>query len=153
MPTPTERPEAASSAHNAQLTFTGDILPLVSGELMLGYRDQKTPNAGEGGTAVHRVHRWAARSPSSSAASRTLTLFVNRSTPVSAFEDNAFYVFTGLQGSGRFPLPLEFQLQGGLGYQWNDYRTVADEIGVPREDRILGPGTWGCAAPSYASSS
>ena len=34
-------------------------------------------------------------------------------------------------------LPAEFQLQGGVGYQWNDYRTVATEIGVPREDRIL----------------
>ena len=36
------------------------------------------------------------------------------------------------------PLPAEFQLRGGLGYQWNDYRTVASEIGRPREDRILG---------------
>jgi hypothetical protein len=67
-----------------------------------------------------------------------VTLFVNRSTPVSAFEDNAFYVFTAVQGTGRFSLPLELQLQGGLGYQWNDYRTVAAGAGVPREDRIFG---------------
>jgi hypothetical protein len=35
-------------------------------------------------------------------------------------------------------MPARFQLRGGLGYQWNDYRTVSSEIGAPREDRILG---------------
>ncbi len=35
-------------------------------------------------------------------------------------------------------MPAQFQLRGGLGYQWNDYRTVSSEIGRPREDRILG---------------
>jgi hypothetical protein len=35
------------------------------------------------------------------------------------------------------PLPFEVQLNGGLGYQWNDYRTIASEIGEPREDRLL----------------
>ena len=33
------------------------------------------------------------------------TLFLNRSTPVSAFEENAYYVFTAIQGSGRLPRP------------------------------------------------
>jgi hypothetical protein len=36
------------------------------------------------------------------------------------------------------PLVARFEARGGLGYQWNDYRTIAQEIGAPREDRILG---------------
>ena len=35
-------------------------------------------------------------------------------------------------------LAAKFEARGGLGYQWNDYRTIAPEIGAPREDRILG---------------
>jgi hypothetical protein len=136
-PTPSERPQAAYRAHNAQLTFTGDILPLVSGRLMIGYRDQKSPNAGAGGTRYTGFTMGGSVTKQFSHES-DVTLFVNRSTPVSAFEDNAFYVFTAVQGSGRFPLPLEFQLRGGLGYQWNDYRTVAAGTGAPREDRIFG---------------
>ena len=137
VPTPSERPQAAYTAHNAQLTFTGDILPLVSGRLMVGYRDQKSPNAGAGGTRYTGFTMGGSVTKQFSRES-DVTLFVNRSTPVSAFEDNAFYVFTAVQGSGRFPLPLEFQLRGGLGYQWNDYRTVAAGTGEPREDRIFG---------------
>ena len=57
---------------------------------------------------------------------------------MSAFEDNAFYVSTGVQGVLKVPLVAKFELRGGLGYQWNDYQTIASEIGVRREDRILG---------------
>jgi len=67
-----------------------------------------------------------------------VAVYANRSTPVSAYEENAFYVSTGLQGTVQVPLPAEFQIRGGVGYQWNDYRTVATVIGKPREDRILG---------------
>ena len=56
---------------------------------------------------------------------------------MSAFEQNAFYVSSALQSTLLLPLPARFQFRGGLGYQWNDYRTVASAIGRPREDRIL----------------
>ena len=36
------------------------------------------------------------------------------------------------------PLPLALRLTSGAGYQWNDYRTPALELGVPREDRMFG---------------
>ncbi len=137
VPTPTERPEAAYRAHNAQLTLAGDVLPLVSGQLTVGYRDQRSPNAGAGGTRYTGFTMSGSLTKQFSPES-DVTLFLNRSTPVSAFEDNAFYVSTAVQGSGRLPLPLEFQLRGGLGYQWNDYRTVAQGTSVPREDRIFG---------------
>jgi hypothetical protein len=136
VPTPAERPEAESRAHNAKVTFSGDVLPLLSGQVFFGYRDQETPNAAEGGRRYQGFIMGGALTKQFSRKS-DVTLFVNRSTPASAFEDNAFYVYTALQGSARFPLPLELQALGGLGYQWNDYRTASAELGVPREDRIL----------------
>jgi len=136
LPTPAERPEAEARAHNAKVTLTGDLVPLLSGQVFLGFRDQKTPNAAEGGTRYTGFIMGGALTKQFSRRS-DVTLFVNRSTPASAFEDNAFYVYTALQGSARFPLFFQLQAQGGLGYQWNDYRTVAEEIGAPREDRIV----------------
>jgi hypothetical protein len=68
----------------------------------------------------------------------SFSLLATRSTPVSAFEENAFYVSTGIQGVLSLPLPLRVEARGAIGYQWNDYRTVASEIGEPREDHILG---------------
>jgi hypothetical protein len=136
LPTPAQRPEAEASAHNARVTFSGDLMPLLSGQLYFGYRDQKTPNAGEGGTHYQGFIMGGSLTKQFTRRS-DVTLFVNRSTPASAFENNAYYVFTALQGSGRFPLPLGFQAQGGLGYQWNDYRVASAELGIPREDRIL----------------
>jgi hypothetical protein len=134
---PDERPEAESKAHSGQLTLSGDILPLLSGDLSVGYRDQDSPNAGRGGTSYSGLTMSAALTrqlgPESS-----LALHASRSTPVSAYEENAFYVSSGLQGTLQVPLPAQFQLRGGVGYQWNDYRTVATRIGSPRKDRILG---------------
>ena len=57
---------------------------------------------------------------------------------MSAYERNGFYVSSGVQGTLQVPLLAQLQARGGLGYQWNDYRTVASEIGRSREDRILG---------------
>ena len=43
-----------------------------------------------------------------------------------------------MQGVLKLPLFSRLEGRGGIGYQWNDYRTIASEIGVPREDRIFG---------------
>jgi hypothetical protein len=137
VPPPAARPEAEERAHSGTLTLTGDILPLLTGELSVGYRNQHSPSAGLGGTDYSgfvmsgRLSRQLGREAH-------LTLFASRSTPVSAFENNAFYVATMVQGTLRVPLPLELQLDTGLGYQWSDYRTAAAEIGQPRADRIFG---------------
>jgi hypothetical protein len=136
VPTPPDRPEAEARAHSGQVTLTGTILPLVSGSVSFGYRDQTSPNAGPGGTGYRGFVMGGSVSRQLGPDS-TVTLFLNRSTPVSAFGENAFYVTTGLQGAARLPLPAALQLQGGLGYQWNDYRVVTESIGEPRADRIL----------------
>jgi hypothetical protein len=137
IPTPADRPEAEARAHSARFSLTGEILPLLTGEVAVGYRSQTSPNAGAGGThysglVMSGVLNRRLRPDS------TVSIYVSRSTPASAFEQNAFYVSTALQGSVELPLPWALQLRGGAGYQWNDYRTIAAEIGAPREDRILG---------------
>jgi hypothetical protein len=70
--------------------------------------------------------------------SASLSLVVNRSTPVSNFEDNGFYVNTSVQAGLSTGLPGALSLETGVGYVWNDYEAPALELGVPREDRILG---------------
>jgi hypothetical protein len=137
VPRPAGRPEAESRAHSATLTLSGDILPLLTGQLSVGYRNQDSPNAGEGGTRYSGL-TVSAKLSRQLGHDTTLILFANRSTPASAFENNGFYVATALQGALQMPLPLEVQLSTGLGYQWSDYRTVVPEIGQARQDRILG---------------
>ncbi len=137
VPLPDERPEAESTAHSARVSLTGEILPLLTGELSLGYRSQDAPNAGPNGTRYSGLTLRAALNRELGREAR-VSLFASRSTPVSAYEDNAFYVSTGVQGVLQVPLVAKVELRGGLGYQWNDYRTIAEGIGAPREDRILG---------------
>jgi hypothetical protein len=137
VPTPDQRPEAESTAHSARLSLTGEILPLLTGELNVGYRSQDSPNAGPGGTSYSGL-TFGASLQRELGREATVSVYATRSTPVSAFEQNAFYVSTGVQGVLQLPLAARFELRGGLGYQWNDYQTVAQEIGSPRADRILG---------------
>ena len=137
VPRPDQRPEAQSSANSARFSLTGEILPLLSGELSVGYRDQKTPNAGLGGTS-YSGFTMAAALARQVGHETVVAVYASRSTPVSAYEANGFYVSTALQGTLEVPMPAQFQLRGGVGYQWNDYRTVAPEIGAPRADHILG---------------
>jgi hypothetical protein len=68
----------------------------------------------------------------------SLSLLLNRSTPVSNFEANGFYVNTSVQGALSAALPWELSLEAGAGYVWNDYKAPALDLGRPREDRILG---------------
>jgi hypothetical protein len=136
VPRPPDRPEAEARAHSGQFALIGTILPLVSGSVSFGYRDQTSPNGGPGGTS-YRGFVMSGSVSRQLGPDSTVTLFLNRSTPVSAYQDNAFYVTTGLQGAARLPLPAALQLQAGLGYQWNDYRVVTESIGEPRADHIL----------------
>ena len=137
VPTNDERPEAESTAHGARLSLNGELLPLLTGELSVGYRQQDSPNAGEGGTRYSGLTLRASLMRELGRDSN-LAIYANRSTPLSAYQENGFYVATGVQGVLTLALPAKFEARGGLGYQSNDYRTIAPEIGASREDRILG---------------
>jgi hypothetical protein len=103
----------------------------------VGYRDQDSPNAAAGGNRYSGFVMSAALNRQLGRES-SVGIYASRTTPVSSYEQNGFYVSNSVQGTLQVPLPAQFQLQGGVGYQWNDYRTPAIEIGSPREDRILG---------------
>jgi hypothetical protein len=137
VPTNDERPEAESTAHGARLSLNGELLPLLTGELSVGYRGQDSPNAGEGGTRYSGMTLRASLMRELGRDSN-FAIYANRSTPLSAYQENGFYVTTGVQGVLTLALPGKFEARGGLGYQSNDYRTIAPEIGASREDRILG---------------
>lgn len=137
VPSPAERPEAESRAHSAQLSLSGDLLPLLRGQLSVAFRDQTSPNAPLGGqrfrglTLAGTLTRELGRSSS-------LGILLDRSTPVSGFEANGFYVTNSARANFTAPLPLGLFVDSGAGYHWNDYRTPAAELGRPRQDRIFG---------------
>ena len=137
VPRPDERPEAESTAHSARFALDGEILPLLTGQLAVGYASQDAPNAGPGGDSYSGFTLSAALQRELGRDS-TFSVYANRSTPVSAYQENAFYVSTGVQGVLAVPLVAKLELRGGVGYQWNDYKTIDADILVPREDRILG---------------
>jgi hypothetical protein len=136
VPRPPDRPEAESKAQSARLSLSGDLLPLLSGELTLAYRDQKNPNAGPGGRSYSGL-TMAVALTEQLARESSISAYVSRSTPPSAYEQNAFYVSTAVQASLQVPLPWSVQLRCGAGRQWNEYRTISSETGAPREDRLL----------------
>ncbi|HEY7516187.1 MAG TPA: outer membrane beta-barrel protein, partial [Vicinamibacteria bacterium] len=132
-----ERPQAAYDAHSIELGLLGDILPLLRGSLHVAYRDQTSPNAPlegrrfRGMTAAATLTRDLGRESA-------VTLLFNRSTPLSNYEDNAFYVSTALSASVLAPLPYGIGLNAGGGYHWNDYQTLVTGEDFEREDRIFG---------------
>lgn len=137
VPTPRERPEAASRSRTAFFQLGGEIAPLLSGAIAFGYRSQESPNAGEGGRAYRGLTLGASLTRELSRGT-TVSLLGSRITPLSAFEQNAFYVSTSGQTAIDVSLPLSFSFRVGGGYQRNQYKTVASALGRPRDDRILG---------------
>ncbi len=132
-----DRPEATYDAHSFQLGLDGEILPLLRGSLHVGFRDQLSPNAGPEGQRFRGFTAGASltRDLGREAA---LTVLVNRSTPLSNYEENAFYVSTAVSASFLAPLPYGIALNAGGGYHWNDYETLVTGADFKREDRIFG---------------
>jgi hypothetical protein len=135
IPPDTERVEARMRAHTGTVSLHGEILPLVTGHLNLGYRDQRNPDAGPGGTHYQGLSA-SAQLVKEFTRSTNLVLTASRATPPSAFESNGFFVATLLRGELNFGLPASFVALLGAGYHHNEYRVVSPEIGAPREDRL-----------------
>jgi hypothetical protein len=137
VPAVAERPEAESRAHSASAELFGEILPLTNASVSVGYTTQTNPAAGPGGerysglTASGRIEK--SFTPSSS-----LTLSGSRSTQVSSFERNGFYVTTAGQLMLRAAAPWSLAVDASAGYHRNDYRTIASSIGTPRRDALAG---------------
>jgi hypothetical protein len=155
VPRPAERPEAESTANTVQVVVSGDATARVTTQATLGYRQEDHPLVAEDGRHYRGLVIGAAVSRLLGVASN-VTLSGSRRTLLSAFEGNGFYVSNQVQTDTTLRIPHSFYLEASAGYRWNEYQTVASEIGEPRSDKIfdwrLGlrrPLKWGSAAASY----
>lgn len=145
VPATTERPELESVLHSLSGELRGELLPLTTGALSIGYSSQRSPNAGPGGTRFTGLTA-SGRLEKSFTPSSSVILSGARATHVSAFEQNAFYVSGSVEALVRAAMPWSVAAEAGVGFHRNDYRTVASSIGVPRHDSIRG-WTLGLARP------
>jgi hypothetical protein len=137
LPRPEERPQAESTAHSVGVDFKGSFAALTSGQIGFAYRHQTNPEAGEGGRVYSGLTAFGSITRELGPAT-SVTLGINRAVEPSAFEDNGFYVTSGLQGGVRFQAPFEIAVNAGTAYQWNTYRTRASSLDEPREDTLFG---------------
>jgi putative beta-barrel porin BBP2 len=137
IPFTVERPQAESHMHAAFGELRGEILPLTTGNVSVGYSSQTSPNAGPGGTRFTGLTASGSLEKSFTPSS-SLTLAGTRATHASSFEQNAFYVTSAVAVLLRGGLPWSLALEAGAGYHRNSYRTVASSIGAQRRDEIRG---------------
>jgi len=136
VPATGERPEAESRIHSIWAAIDGEILPLTTGRISAGYMRRESPRAGAAGQRFRGLG-FGAEVRRDFGRAAHLTLSANRSTELSAFEHNAFYLTTSVQSTLTAPLPFSFALNVGGGYHVNRYPTAASALGVPRRDQIV----------------
>jgi hypothetical protein len=119
------------------LGLDGQIGPLVRGRFELGYRNWSSPEAVLAGRRYSGL-LVAASFQRQLRPTTTLEVRGGRTTALSNFGDNAFYVSTYVDGAVTAPVPLGLSARAAAAYQWNTYRVDEASIGEPREDTILG---------------
>ncbi len=137
VPPQEQRPLVEMTGHMLSVGLEGDLTPLVKANLQVGYRSETYPLALAPGDHYSGLMLGATLSRQFNDGG-SLTLGGLRTTNLSAFDANAFFVTSGASLSLNQPLPLGVRLTGGVSHQWNDYRQVDASLGVPRADRILG---------------
>jgi hypothetical protein len=131
----TDRAEARMRAHTGTVGLQGEILPLVTGFVTVGYRDQRNPTAGEGGRRYSGLSA-SVRLLKEFSPSSNLQITAGRSTPPSAFERTGFYVTNSVLGELNLAMPVSFVGYAAAGYRRNDYPVASDRIGRRRQDNI-----------------
>jgi hypothetical protein len=138
-PAPEDRPEAESRAHGFQAGLDGEITPLLTGRLSLGYRAQKNPAAGDGGRS-DRDLSYGAHLRREMSETAQVGVSADRRVNLSAYGGNAFYVADTARLDLSFRLPFEVSARAGVAAQRNGYRV--EERGVDgstarRSDRLV----------------
>ena len=136
LPTAPDRPQAEFTAHSFHLDLEGDLAPRLTGDVSVGYRDQRNPQASVAGQRFRGIDLRAGLARTLGYASRLELRFVRGPYP-SAFQQNGFFVTTAGEARLTVPLPLYFSLSGGVGYHRNAYELMVSELGEPREDSIF----------------
>jgi hypothetical protein len=137
VPATAGRREAESRTHGARAALYGDIAPLLTGELAVGYEHRENPFAAVEGREFDGL-TVSARLTKTFTRASSLDLLGSRYTTLSAFEGNGFYVANDGQLVLTLPLPLELSLRVGGALQRNEYRVDAAGLGAPRRDTIRG---------------
>jgi hypothetical protein len=135
VPPSDERPIVESHANTVAVGVAGELTPLLTADVTVGFTSLSAPLAGEGGTSF-RGFTLAASLRKDFSPSASVTLLGSRGTYPSAFENNAFYVASGAGVETDLGLPLSFVFHGALGGQVNSYRVPAAGLDVPRRDEI-----------------
>ena len=157
IPPPAERPLVEADTHQLGLTVSGEVTPLLTADVFVGYRQHRSPAAGPRGQRYQGLAGSLRLTKEFTRASR-LQLLASRATPVSAFEDDPFYVSSSTAAELHLALPFELSGRAAYGLHRNRYRTAASGLGAPREDRMSGwslglgrpLGQWGFARVDYA---
>jgi hypothetical protein len=137
VPASPERPEAESRVHSVNAAVDGEIMPLLTGRASAGYTVRNSPRAGEASGQRFRGLTFGAQLKREFGRSAFILVSANRSTELSDFEENAFYVTTSVQATLTAPLPWSIAFTGGGGYHVNTYLTTASALGTPRRDQIV----------------
>ncbi|HXK12487.1 MAG TPA: outer membrane beta-barrel protein [Vicinamibacteria bacterium] len=136
IPPSPDRAIVESSAHSVLGTVAGQITPLTSASLTVGFRSQSNPLAAAGSASFTGVtlggtlHRQLGHAT-------LLDLQANRSIDPSSYDTNAYYVTDSLGAALSTPMPLELLARGAVTWLRNDYPNDAPGLSAPRRDDIL----------------
>jgi hypothetical protein len=137
VPPPADRPLVEATGDDFLVGVDGSIGPLLRGRIEVGYRRWSSPEAAtEGRTYSGPLVALALQRQF--AENSVLDVRAARTTNLSAYTDNAFYVATSVEAAVTTPIPLGLTARGAAGYQWNSYRVPDALLGEPREDTIFG---------------
>ena len=135
VPAPDERPVVESRSSTVSVGVTGDLAPLLKGDVAVGFTSLSAPRAGEGGTRF-RGSTLSASLRKEFSPSASVSVLGRRGTYPSGFEQNAFYIVTGAGVETDLGLPFSLVFHGAGGWQRNDYRVPAAGLAVPRQDEL-----------------
>jgi hypothetical protein len=129
------RPIVESRASTLSVGVAGELTPLISADVTVGFTSLSAPRAAVEGRR-YRGSTLAATLRKEFTPSASVTLLGSRGTYPSGFEENAFYIATGAGVGTDLGLPLSFVFHGGMAWQRNAYRVPAAGLSVPRQDDI-----------------
>jgi len=137
VPPAPDRPVIEGDAESAVLALQVDRGPALSARAEVAYRAQDNPRAEAPGQRFRGLN-YAALLRRALGPALGLDVAAGRSTNVSSFEENAYYVSDSVRASLTVSLPGELALSGGVGWIWNRYALPAAATGAPRTDDVFG---------------
>ncbi len=137
VPPPPDRALANTTAHAIEGSLSGQIGPVMTGSLSAGYRSQASPLA-QGKSRSYRGLVLGGSLRRDLGHASTLELQLNRSSQLSGFESNSYYLNNAAALALSLPLPFGTWGRASVNGSRNDYPNDALATGKPRRDGILG---------------